>query len=350
MLKKFPIFLSVVLVVRNQQDRLQTILTEIADTVSDLVGDYEIVVVDNASEDESVAVLKRLTAGGGLPNLQVFALTKEVDPDTAAWAGLENALGDFVALLDPLTDDVGFLPAMLAEAAAGADVVFAANALAPRQGLAYRALSAVFNATYRWFNGVHLGREAPQYRLLSRRVVNFVLQHPAPAISYRHLPATGGFARRHLSYSTPPRARPDRSLWEGVDRGMRLLVSTTRGPMRLVTALSLFGALANALYSVYVIAVALARADVAPGWVTLSLQQSGMFLLISLVLLVLGEYILHMASLSDGGPPYHVAQEFTSEVLTRRNRLNVEEAGSASGAPVVNLLRRPVAGRPGAGS
>jgi hypothetical protein len=57
-----------------------------------------------------------------------------------------------------------------------------------------------------------------------------------------------------------------------------------------------------------------------------------MFLLISLVLLVLGEYILHMAKLSNEGPLYHVAQEFTSVRLTRQGKLNVEEAAPVEAA------------------
>jgi hypothetical protein len=95
--------------------------------------------------------------------------------------------------------------------------------------------------------------------------------------------------------------------------------------MRLVTSLSLFGALANLAYSFYVVAVGFLKTDVAPGWISLSLQQSGMFFLISLVLIVLGEYILHMASLSNEGPLYHVGQEFTSACMTRHEKLNIEE-------------------------
>jgi hypothetical protein len=107
---------------------------------------------------------------------------------------------------------------------------------------------------------------------------------------------------------------------------MRLLVTTSHAPLRWVAMLALFGAFANIVYSVYVILIAIFKADVAPGWVTLSLQSSGMFFLLSLVLLVLSEYILNMASLSNQGPLYHVAQEFTSEKLTRRERLNLEFA------------------------
>jgi glycosyltransferase involved in cell wall biosynthesis len=292
--------------------------------IAPLVDDYELIVVDNASDDGSVLVLKRLAGATGLPNLQVYALTKQVEMATAFWVGLENALGDFVAVLDPAADDIAFLPSMLDKAVSGADVVFATNARHGAQSLAYRGANVVFNALYKAFNGVHLGREAPPYRVLSKSVINFILQHPQPAISYRHLPATAGFARVNLAYEAAPRSRRARRLGDSIDQGMRLLVSSTRAPMRLVTSLSLFGAVSNLLYTLYIVAIALFKTDVAPGWTSLSLQQSGMFFLISLVLMVLGEYILNMASLSNEGPLYHVGQEFTSVRVKRRERLNVE--------------------------
>ena len=326
----FSVFLSVVYVVRNQGHQLESIIHSASEKLSSLVTDYELIVVDNASDDESVNVLKNLTGQSGYPNLQVYALTKEVDADTASWVGLENALGDFVAVIDPQVDDIGFLPAMLDQAVIGADVVFANNQQKPRQSLAYQAAYAVFNFLYKSFNGIHLAKEAPQYRLLSKRIVNFILQHPQPAVTYRHLPATGGFTRINMEYSSKPLSRSTKKLGESIHRGMRLLVSTTQAPMRLVTSLSLFGAAANLIYSFYVVAVGIFKTDVAPGWVSMSLQQSGMFFLISLVLLVLGEYILHMASLSNEGPLYHVGQEFTSARMTRRERLNIEDVSSSA--------------------
>lgn len=321
----FPVFLSVVLVVRNQSTHLEKLLSEAASGFGTLVSDYELIIVDNASEDDSVSVLKNLTREDGQPNLQVYALTKVVDEDTASWVGLENALGDFVAVIDPLADDIGFLPEMLDKAVSGADVVFATNGQKAVQSMAYQGANAVFNGIYKRFNGIHLAKEAPQYRVLSKRVINFILQHPQPAITYRHLPATGGFARINLNYSSKPGTSRNKSLLDSIDRGMRLLVSTTGAPMRLVTALCLFGAGANLVYSAYVLAVGLLKPDVAPGWVSLSLQQSGMFFLLSLVLLVLGEYILNMVSLSNEGPLYHVGQEFTSARMTRHEKLNIEE-------------------------
>lgn len=332
-----PIFLSVVTVVHNRDADLRRFAAELAAQLPRLVSDYELIYVDNASDDCSLETLRAMASPDGLPNLQVYALTKEVDEDTACSVGLENALGDFIAFVDISLDDIAFLPAMLEHAVAGADVVFATNTAKAPQSFAYRFGSRTFDLVYSRLCGVSLDQDAPRYRVLSRRVANFILQHPMPAITYRHLPATGGFSRAKLTYSSPARGGREKKLMESVDRGMRLLVSTTRAPMRLVTTLCLFGAAANLVYSGYVIAVALLKEDVAPGWVTLSLQQSGMFLLVSLVLLVLSEYILQMASLTSEGPRYHVAQEFTSAVMTRRARINVEEP--AQTLPLAELAR-----------
>jgi polyisoprenyl-phosphate glycosyltransferase len=322
----FPIFLSIVLVVKNQSSELHSLLTETAAAIRPHVSDYELIVIDNASQDDSVAVFKGLTEHSGVPNVQVYALTKEVDADIATAVGLESALGDFITVIDPLTDDIAFLPDMLEHAVRGADVVFATNQCRPRQSIAYRICFSIFDFLFKTFNGIYLAKEAPHYRVLSRRVANFILQHPTPLVTYRHLPATGGFSKINLTYRAECRPSRPKRLGDSIERGVRLLVSTTRGPMRLVTSLSLFGAFANLVYSGYVIAIAVFKTDVAPGWVTLSLQQSGMFFLISLVLLVLGEYILQVASSSTEGPLYHVAQEFSSAVMPKREKLNVEDA------------------------
>lgn len=332
MMVQFPIFLSIVLVARNCSALLEQSVRETISVVESIVSDYEVIVVDNGSSDASVNVLKAMTGENGLPNMQVYALTKEVDSDAASWVGVENALGDYVAVVDIMSDDIHFLPTMLSRAAEGADVVFAKNRVRLPQSFGYRVSFSIFNFLYSRFNGVNLKREAPTFRLLNKRVANFILQHPQPAVTYRHLPATGGFAKVNLAYTHTPRAPRMKKLSEGWDRGIRLLVSTTRAPMRLVTTLSLFGALANLIYTGYIIDVALFKPDVAPGWVTMSLQNSGMFFLLSLVLLVLGEYILHMANLSNEGPIYHVAQEFTSAVMTRKNKLNIETVGHGHGA------------------
>lgn len=321
----FPIFLSLIITTKNDENTLQKELENISNSLKTLVDDYELIIIDNASTDGTISLLRDFASPSGLPNLQVYGLTKEVDRDAAAWAGIENALGDFVVVFNPAEDDLSVLPDMLEKAVSVSDVVFASNQLKPKQTIGYRLANGLFNFMYKQFNGIHLAKEAPEYRVLSKRVINFILQHNQPAISYRHLPVTAGFVKSYIEYQSEPKKRQTKKLSESIEKGIRLMVSTTRAPMRLVTVLSLFGAGANLIYSLYVVSIGLFAENVAPGWVSMSLQMSGMFFLISLVLLVLGEYILHMASLSNEGPQYHVGQEFTSAKMTRLEKLNLEE-------------------------
>ena len=151
----YPIFLSVVLVVRNLARELPQVLAEATAAIAPLVADYELVIIDNASDDDSVSVLKQLTNDRNFANLQVYALTKEVDQDTASWAGLENALGDYIAVIDVMTDSVQFLQTMLEQSVRGADSVFATNTRKPPQSLLYRLCFGIFNLLYKKFNGIH---------------------------------------------------------------------------------------------------------------------------------------------------------------------------------------------------
>lgn len=313
-----PVFLSVVAVIDSQQVDAVEWLRQASHTIAALADEYELVVVDSHAVIDDSAITA-LIDPSGLPNLLLLRLLKPVEFDAAACCGLEHALGDFVAVIDPRADDLDMLAPMLDQARQGSDAVFGRNTAAlAADGLVERA----FQSAFRLATGTDVRRDAPRFRVLSRRVVNHLLQHRTPTIAYRLLPGGGGYRRVFVDYAGPA-LRLRAPLLERIDRGMRLLASSTRAPMRLVTLFSLFGAVANVLYSVYVLGIALFKTDVEPGWVSLSLQQSGMFFLVSLTLLVLGEYVLQMASMSNEGPPYHVASEHLSATLTRRQRLNV---------------------------
>ncbi len=325
-MSRVDILLSVLIVVRNDAPRVRDWLKGLSSELSELVNDHEIIVLDNASTDGTITELESLTAPGGLPNIQCYALTKQVDFDTACWAGLSSALGDFVAVLERAAIEADILPGMLAAAMEGAEVVLANNTAPAPVSAFYRFSRVCFFATCRLLTGVDLRNDAPRSRLLSRRVVNYLHQFNVPTVMYRALPAAAGFTKAVIPYHRIESHDTDRDLWGGFDRGVQLLVTTTSAPLRIVNLCSLFGAVANVVYSLYVIFVALTQENIARGWTTLSLQQSGMFFLLSVVLFVLGEYVLNIPALSAGSPRWHVTREFMSATISRRDRLNVQES------------------------
>lgn len=64
---QFPVFLSVVLIVQNQAHRLNKILQDATAFITPLVSDHEIIVIDNAYNDETAAVLQDITGGKVYP-------------------------------------------------------------------------------------------------------------------------------------------------------------------------------------------------------------------------------------------------------------------------------------------
>ena len=115
--------LSVILVVQEAEATLAGTLARLSALLAGLVSDYEIIVVDNGSADGTVEVLQQAVTEH--PNIQVYCLPTAGDRDVALIAGLENAIGDYVVLLDPTLDDPAILPAMLAAAVTGHDIVLA---------------------------------------------------------------------------------------------------------------------------------------------------------------------------------------------------------------------------------
>ena len=74
--KKFPIFLSIVLSIKDESDRVKYFLQQIIDSIQNTVDDFEIIVVDNASTDSTLSILKKITSKDGLPNIQSFFSNK----------------------------------------------------------------------------------------------------------------------------------------------------------------------------------------------------------------------------------------------------------------------------------
>lgn len=319
------LFFSVIVPIRDVQGSIESILIELQKELNPIVTDYEIIVVDNASQDATVQVLKKLTQPMGLSNLLVFSLTSRVRKEVAAWVGVEASLGDYVLVFDPRYHSMSLIRDMLNGALEGNDIVLAHNMFVPKQKKIYSLSKSFFKRLYFLFEHVELGKDDSHFRLMSRKTINFMLQHLRPEITYRNLPSTSGFNKKiiefNMIYTIPEGSK---SFWQSVDQGMELLVSNNRIPMRIVTALSMFGAFANVGYSIYVILVAIFKENIQPGWVTISLQLSGMFFLISLVLLVMGEYLLRVAS-TNNNPRYHVGQEWMSAKMSRSEKINVVE-------------------------
>lgn len=89
--------LSVVVPVFNERDNITPLLTEIATALRGR-ADFEIVYVDDASRDDSLAVLRGERAR--FPELRIVRHVKQAGQSTAIWNGVYAARGAWIATLD----------------------------------------------------------------------------------------------------------------------------------------------------------------------------------------------------------------------------------------------------------
>jgi polyisoprenyl-phosphate glycosyltransferase len=330
--------ISVVMVVHDAADHAQGWVEAASAILSEQASDYELVVVDNGSTDATPLKLQELCQSHR--DLQVYSLAGESDLDIAILAGLEQAIGDYVVILDPALDDLAQIPRLIEAALGGHEIVLArrlgggVSSERDRPGV-YGFMSKAYIRLFKLVTGVDLRLDTPRYRLMSRRIVNFVLQHDAAYLVYQTVPVSTGFRRTVIEYQSAAPMLADnrqRSIPRAVSRGMALLINSSELPLRFATFISLLAAGLSLLYSVYVLVIYLFSDEVAPGWTTLSLQMSGLFFLLAMALAVMSEYVMHISRLASRRPLYHIASEFRSEQLTREQRLNVlrPETGKAN--------------------
>jgi dolichol-phosphate mannosyltransferase len=89
--------LSVVVPVHNERDNVVPLLTEIATALRGR-SDFEIVFVDDASKDDTLAVL--IAAKGQFPELRVLRHLAQSGQSTALRTGIKAARGAWIATLD----------------------------------------------------------------------------------------------------------------------------------------------------------------------------------------------------------------------------------------------------------
>lgn len=329
----FDSFLSVVVPLRDFGQSLEPFVEEIDLTVRASFQHYEIILIDDASEDDTVAKIKQLQAFR--PNIQLYCLHRRSGLDAALVAGLDNSIGDFVITLNPETDPIPLIPGLWREAQAGIELVCGVRG--PDRGWLAARKNRLFYRAYFAATGLRIPPGASDARLYSRRVVSFMTTNNdrhlllkvlpffatnrASGVSYDAVARTGGFGGRSFSA-------------ELLMASVILLASSAR-PLRFLTFLSLTSATASLLYAIYILGVALIKKNVVEGWISLAFPMAVMFFFVSVILGILSEYMYLLVQQSGNRPVYSIASESTSSVLEIQRKLNVvhgDSGGTDAGA------------------
>jgi dolichol-phosphate mannosyltransferase len=317
------IFVSVVAVLRSYGRFLPEFVADVRRVLDRHYTNYEIVLIDNGSRDDTPQVVRDLLKSNKC--IRYLKLSRRLKPETAVVAGLDAAIGDFVVTLHPEFDPPSEIPALVEECRAGADIVFGVAPYPTRPGMVYRSLRWGFYRIARSLLGLDPVRVNSGFRCLSRTAVNALTRVRQRRRFFGQIASEIGLTTETHDYRFIARAgkSPRINLRRSIRTAASMAVNHSLAPMRLVSLLGLTGSFLSLVYSLYVVGVYLFQRDVMPGWTTMSLQVSGLFFLVFIMMTMIGEHLGRLLDEAVDRPLYHVREEQSSSVmlsdLARRN-------------------------------
>ncbi len=311
----FDVMVSALVWLQDDHTILAEFLDEIEAVLRGSFRYYEIIFVDSHSQDGSVPFL--LEQMRTRPNLRLLRLSRRASREVGYTAGMDHAIGDFVALMDPYIDRPNDVPRMVAAAREGFDVVIGEGAEDARAGRARRFVFALASRML----GEKIEPDQSHFRLFSRRVVTSITKIKHRRRYIRHLNAVVGFRQRTIPTTPHPRVsqKKDRGgLIASARSAIDLVFSHSATPLRWAAFLGLLASFLNLAYLLYVLVVVLVKRNLAEGWLTTSVMIGTMFFLLFAILTVLAEYVARILEEVQERPLYFIELEAESTASTRR--------------------------------
>jgi glycosyltransferase involved in cell wall biosynthesis len=298
--------LSVVIPAHNEAKGISQVLSVIIEVLSSCEMVWEIIVIDDGSQDGTFAQLKELASND--KRLKGMRFSRNFGKEAAILAGLRAAEGDAVVTIDAdLQHPPQLIPMMIDEWRHGAKVVNAVKRRRENDGLFKRIRAKIFNTVLSRLGGVDLNNSS-DFKLLDRLVVNTIVKElPERKRFYRGLSNWVGYAHANIPFDVEGRTAGEGkwTSWRLIELATTAIVSFTSAPLRIVTILGFITLIFGFLVATEAL-VSWTRGIAVSGFMTLifTLLIIGSFIMISLG--VVGEYIAKIYEEIKQRPPYLV--------------------------------------------
>jgi glycosyltransferase involved in cell wall biosynthesis len=305
---------SVVIPVFDEAEALPELHRRLS-AVMDRLGTWEAVYVNDGSRDTSLRILEALHHTW--TNVAFVNLSRNFGKEIATTAGLEHAGGAAVIVMDAdLQDPPEVIPALVAGWRQGFDMVYAQRRAREGETWVKRATADLFYRLMQHVGGVHLPRNTGDFRLMSRRVVDAVLQLQEHHRFMKGLFAWVGFPTIAVLYDRMPRhgGVTKWSYWKLWNLALEGITSFTVMPLKVATYLGLAVASFAVVFGAQLVIRTLLFGNPVAGYPSLMaviLFLGGVQLI---TLGVIGEYLGRVFNETKQRPLYLVERYVPSEI------------------------------------
>lgn len=198
--------LSVVVPTLNEESVLTEFIASCSRSLQDLPKDmtYELIFVDDGSSDQSKKIIRDHIEENS--RIRLVALSRNFGHQAALTAGLQAAKGDAVVSIDcDLQDPPSVILQMVSRWELGADVVLAKRATRSGETRFKLWTAKIFYAFLASLSNTPMSQNVGDFRLLSREVVDVLLEMNEASPYYRGLVNWVGFRQENVLYDRDPR-------------------------------------------------------------------------------------------------------------------------------------------------
>jgi dolichol-phosphate mannosyltransferase len=261
--------LSIVVPVHNEAESLPELLRRIDASVRAGFPEYEVILVDDGSTDESWSVIRN--AASHHSSVRGIRLSRNMGEHIAVSAGLDAASGERVVLMDAdLQDLPEHIPVLAAELGHGYDMVYAIRKHR-QHGVLKRWTSSFFWMLLRRLTGLDIPPDQATLRIMTKRFRDALVSLPESNRFIYGLTAVIGFPQKAVELEHGKRFA-GRSNYNP----MKLLLLAATGvtalssfPLRLAFFVGLFLTATSSIFAVEILVQKLVFNSVSEGWTSL---------------------------------------------------------------------------------
>jgi polyisoprenyl-phosphate glycosyltransferase len=300
--------ITVIVPAFNEEAAIHLTLENIANQLNQLSPNWDIVVIDDGSRDRTAQIVRNMPP---FLNTTLVRFSRNFGKEYAISAGLEYAKGDIVVCMDADGQHSSELVTeMLAQWRLGYDMVYAVRNDRAVESRFKRWGSRLFYRAISLGGQIHIPRDAGDFRLMDRKVVDALRALPERNRFMKGMYAWVGYKSIGIPYTPLPRLHGESAFsrlrlmslaWTGI-------TSFSVIPLRLASAVGGILALLAFIYGMTVVVDKLFLHESIPGWPT-TIASIMFFSGVQLLFIgILGEYLARIYDEVKGRPPYIVAE------------------------------------------
>ena len=294
----------------NEEEVIETFYRETDKVVSQINGyRFYYILIDDGSKDRTFIKFKELAKNH--PEIKYISFSRNFGKESAIYAGLRHSASDYVIVMDAdLQHHPSMIPAMLEGIEEGYDCVAAMRADRKGESKIRSFFSSQFYKLSNWMSDVKMAKGAVDFRIMTRQMVDSVLQLSEVQRFSKGLFMWVGYNTKWIPYENVERTMGTTkwSFWGLFKYAIDGITSFSVTPLRMVSALGFFICIVAFIYIIITLTQTLIFGIDVPGYVTLLCAVLFLGGIIEFSLGILGEYISRIYVETKKRPIYIVRQ------------------------------------------